>query len=94
MSAGYGAVVDATFLKKRHRDLLRRVASDVGVQFAILDCSAPAAVLRERIAKRIDTGSDASDATVAVLERQLSTEEPLTEEERRTATPDTTPPQA
>jgi len=94
VSAGYGAVVDATFLRKRHRDLLRRVASDVGVQFAILDCSAPAAVLRERIAKRIDAGSDASDATVAVLERQLSTEDPLTEEERRMATPDTTPPQA
>jgi uncharacterized protein len=90
--AGYSAIVDATFLEKRHRDLLRQVASDWGVQFVILDCSEPAVVLRERIAKRIDTGGDASDATVAVLERQLSTEEPLTQEERSMATPDPTPP--
>jgi aminoglycoside phosphotransferase family enzyme/predicted kinase len=94
VTAGYAAIVDATFLKKRHRDLLRQVALDLGVQFAILDCSAPAAVLRERDAKRIGTGSDASDATVAVLERQIATEEPLTPEERRMAVPDATPPQS
>jgi aminoglycoside phosphotransferase family enzyme/predicted kinase len=94
VSAAYPAIVDATFLRKRHRDLLRQVASDLGVPFAILDCSAPAAVLRERIAKRIDSGNDASDATRAVLDRQLSTEEPLTQEERRLTISDATPPQA
>jgi hypothetical protein len=83
--------VDATFLKMRHRDLLRQVATDLGARFAILDCSAPAATLRERIAKRIGTGSDASEATIAVLERQLSTEEPLTREERLLTTSDTLP---
>jgi predicted kinase len=90
-SAGYPVVVDAAFLKKRHRDLLRQVATDLGARFSILDCSAPATVLRERLAKRIGTGGDASEATVAVLERQLSTQEPLTREERLFTTPDTIP---
>lgn len=80
-AAGYVAIVDAAFLRRWQRDLLRRVATDLKVPFVILDCSAPAAVLRERVARRLQQGRDASEATLDVLEQQLSTEDPLAEEE-------------
>ena len=40
-------------------------------------------MLRARVAARAQAGSDASEATAAVLERQLETQEPLGEDERR-----------
>ena len=79
--AGYPVVADAAFLKRAQRDLLRAVASDLAVPFVIADCTAPEAVLRERVAQRLTRGGDASEATLAVLERQLATDEPLTAEE-------------
>jgi uncharacterized protein len=82
-AAGYVAVVDAAFLERWQRDLLRNVAADLQAPFAILDCSAPADVLRERVARRLEQGRDASDATLEVLEHQLSTSEPLAIEETR-----------
>jgi uncharacterized protein len=87
--SGYRAIVDATFLTRTQRDLLRQTASQLGVPFAILDCSAPAAILRERIVVRIQKGGDASEATLDVLERQLATAEPLTVEEQRMTLPAT-----
>jgi predicted kinase len=42
-------------------------------------------VLRQRIAARAAAGADASEATTAVLERQLAAQEPLGEDERRDA---------
>ncbi len=82
-TAGYVVVVDAAFLKRQQRDLLRRVAADLHVPFTILDCSAPADILRQRVAERSRSGHDASEGTLAVLEQQLATEEPLTGEERK-----------
>jgi predicted kinase len=80
-AAGYVAIVDAAFLKRRQRDLLRRVAAELGVPFSILEYSAPADVLLERISRRLRNGQDASEATPEVLELQLAAEEPLTAEE-------------
>jgi aminoglycoside phosphotransferase family enzyme/predicted kinase len=81
-SAGYVAIVDAAFLKRRQRDLLQRVAADLDAPFSILDYSAPADILRQRVARRLRGGRDASEGTLEVLEQQLMTGEPLTEEER------------
>ena len=48
----------------------------------ILDLTAPEAVLRERVMSREAAGLDPSEAGVAVLARQLASQEPLTEAER------------
>jgi len=77
VSAGYSAVVDATFLKRAQRDLMRNVARDLHVPFVIADCSAPMPVLQERVARRLEHGHDASEATLDVLAEQLATQEPL-----------------
>jgi aminoglycoside phosphotransferase family enzyme/predicted kinase len=81
VSAGYTAIVDAAFLERWQRDLLRDVAADLHVPFAIADCSAPEPVLRERVMKRFERGRDASEATIDVLEHQLAHADPLSSEE-------------
>src|SRR5580765_67085 len=84
--SGYTVVVDAAFLKRWQRDLLRAVASELGVRFVIADCSAPPSVLRERVVRRLERERDASEATLDVLASQLATEEPLGPDERHLST--------
>ena len=84
--AGDTVVVDAAFLKRWQRDLLRTVADDLGVRFVIADCAAPQSVLRERVIRRLEHDRDASEATLDVLASQLATEEPLGPDERSLST--------
>ena len=81
----FNAIVDATFLRRAERWELRQVAAFNGARFAILDCTAPAEELRRRIAARDTAGRDASEATFAVLEHQLATQDPLDRAERRSS---------
>jgi hypothetical protein len=82
---GEHAIVDATFLRRRDRLAFRQLAAANAARFAILDCTAPEAELRRRIAKRERAGRDASEASLAVLEQQLAEHEPLDRAERRSA---------
>ena len=45
--------------------------------FAIVDCHAGMPLLRERVGARQASGTDASEADVAVLERLVDVDEPL-----------------
>jgi predicted kinase len=82
LDAGWSVIVDATFIARWQRELLREQAQSRGVALHILDFQAPAATLRERILKRTQLGNDASDADIAVLQHQLDTEEPLAIDEQ------------
>ncbi len=81
VEAGWSVIVDATTLKKWQRSLFRELAEQLGVPFHVLCYTADEEVLKSRIVARLETGEDPSDATVAVLERQLSEVEPLEESE-------------
>jgi predicted kinase len=74
-------IVDATFLRAEERAEFRALAARRGARFAILDCAAPEAVLRERIAARAAAGRDASEATTTVLDHQLASRDALSSEE-------------
>jgi aminoglycoside phosphotransferase family enzyme/predicted kinase len=74
---GWPAIVDAAFLRREERDRFRTAAAKQGLAFRIVSCSAPPAVLRERVSRRAEESTDASEATVAVLEKQTSWIEPL-----------------
>ncbi len=74
IDGGFPVVIDATFLRKNQRQLFKRLAHELGVDFHIIDCQAPVEQLRERIRNR---RFDASEATVEVLERQIESREPL-----------------
>jgi len=83
--AGYPVIVDAAFLRSAERHSFEALATELRVPFSILDCSAAPATLRRRVAERDAAGTDASEAGLAVLERQLATHEPLDADERRAA---------
>lgn len=85
VGAGYTAIADATFLVRAERDRFRALAAELGAKFAIVSCGAAVSVLKERLERRAGLGRDASEADVAIMERQRQTEEPLTEEEMRSA---------
>jgi len=73
-------VIDAAFLRRAEREEFRKLAARLAVPFRILECTAPAEILRQRVEAR---KGDASEATVAVLEKQLLWFEPLTADEAR-----------
>ena len=69
ISAGYNVIVDAAFLKKEQREPFKFLAKRLNVPYVILEITAPADVLRQRIVER---KNDVSDADLAVLNHQLS----------------------
>ena len=76
-------IVDATFLRHAQRAHFRALAQELGVPFTIVSIAAPHEVLRARVTGRAAHGSDASEATLAVLERQIAVHEPLSADELR-----------
>jgi predicted kinase len=82
IQAGFTALVDATFLQRAQRDTFRRLATQLGVPFTILNFRAPEETLRRRVARRRAQADDASEADLAVLHGQLAAQEPLTAEEQ------------
>lgn len=82
LTAGYPVVVDATFLRKKQRDPLRRLASKFKVPIVILDFDVPEAELRRRIHKRAAEGPSLSEANIAVLNAQLGERQPLDASEK------------
>ena len=84
LESGMNVVVDATCLHRWQRTLFRQCAEETHAEYRILHCTAPETVLRARIEARRD---DASEANLAVLDRQLETVEPLDEDEQDLTVP-------
>ncbi len=85
LDSGYDVLVDATFIARARRARFHALARAHGAGFAILFLDAPVEVLRERVARRLAQGRDASEANLAVLERQHAARECLDETEQRFA---------
>lgn len=84
LHSGSPAIVDATFIKQKQRELFSRLAEELQVQLIILDFPLSEETLRKRIEQRIQGETDdASEATVEVLDYQLRHSEPLTGAEER-----------
>ena len=66
--AGYSVIADAVFADLSAREAIEQVARQSGVPFTGIWLEAPAEVLRARVSAR---SRDASDATAAVVARQL-----------------------
>jgi len=78
LEAGITVIVDAAFLKYEQRRPFRELALKKHMPFIILEFSAAAETLRQRIKAR---EHDVSDADLSVLEHQLATSEPVHESE-------------
>jgi hypothetical protein len=68
LAAGHAVVIDAVFAREEERAEIEAIAREKGVAFRGLWLEADAATLKSRVEAR---RGDASDATVAVVERQL-----------------------
>jgi hypothetical protein len=95
LRGGESVIVDAAFLKRDERRRMRELASAMSTPMTILHCVSPPEVLRARVAHRAESGRDASEAGVAILERQPGFWEEFADEERAHAvTVDTSAPGA
>ena len=81
LDAGRTVVVDATCIKRWQRDRLAAVALDRGVPLIWVVFDLPTEAVLARLATRQAAGGDPSDASVAVVRRQLAASEPLASEE-------------
>jgi aminoglycoside phosphotransferase family enzyme/predicted kinase len=82
LAAGWPVIVDAAFLKRAERDSFSALAARLGIGFSILASEAAPDELRRRLLAR---SGDASEATVAILDRQLAWFEPLSAAEQAVA---------
>ncbi len=83
LAAGWSVIVDAAFLERARRDAFRGLARKAEVAFFIVAPQARPAQLRARIRGRLAKGRNASEATIAVLERQLARIEALGADEQQ-----------
>ncbi|WP_041447449.1 AAA family ATPase [Thiocystis violascens] len=82
LANGYDVLVDATFIARERRERFMYLARKHRAAFAILALDAPIEVLRQRLMRRLELGNDASEADLAVLERQLALRQCLSEAEK------------
>lgn len=78
LKAGYPIIVDAAFLNEEKRELFKALANKLNVDFLILSIQAELDVLRDRLRNRKD---DISDADTAILEKQITSSQPLSPDE-------------
>lgn len=82
LEAGYSALVDATFLKRSQREAFLGLARNQERPLVILSLEATVDQLRDHVTQRQAAGVDPSEASLDILERQLRTREPLSDQER------------
>lgn len=83
LDAGYNVIVDATFLQQNQRQTFQQLADVKNVAFHILNVTARTETLQQRIMQRAGQRSaDASDADLAVLQKQLNSIEEFTADEK------------
>ncbi|MCI0504931.1 MAG: AAA family ATPase [Gammaproteobacteria bacterium] len=83
----WNVIVDATFLQQAQRNRFRQLAAEHNVKFVILDCRADEKILKQRITTRALQATEVSEATLQVLERQLETAQPFTDDEQQYVVP-------
>jgi aminoglycoside phosphotransferase family enzyme/predicted kinase len=87
LQSGWGVILDATYLKLATRTSALEIAQRFGIPFHIIDMHCPDALLRQRLQTRAKAGGDPSEATLAVLNAQQASAEPLSDAEKAKALP-------
>ncbi|MGD9645264.1 MAG: AAA family ATPase [Pirellulales bacterium] len=76
LAGGEAVVLDGTFLAAADQQRTAEIASARGLPALVVNCRCPADVARERIARRLATGDDASEARPELLDAQQALDEP------------------
>ena len=77
LEAGFAVLIDAASLRRWQREMFYEVAAQLHVPWRIISCHADDATLRRRIVAREQSGGDASEADLAILEHQQLNNDPL-----------------
>ena len=77
LTAGYPVILDAAFLARWQRQPMQQLADKLGTPLRIVDCTADIDTLRDRVNARTALGDDVSEATLAVLESQITSHDPF-----------------
>lgn len=83
LESGLNVIVDATFLKRGHRERFIGLADELALPVLILDFDAPEATLHARVAARSRLKGVLSDADLSVLQAQRQQADALSHSERR-----------
>jgi aminoglycoside phosphotransferase family enzyme/predicted kinase len=67
---GRTVILDASFKRRADRDRAVALANRLGVDHYVIECICPEAMARERLARRMDGGTDASDGRWEIYQRQ------------------------
>ena len=83
LNAGLSVIVDATNLQLWQRNFIQDVADENGVPMVIADCQASMSLIESWIHQREDEDHDASDASFEIVDAQIHSQDPLTEDEQK-----------
>jgi hypothetical protein len=72
-------ILDASFLRRQHREEARTLAQRTGVRFLAVECLAEESLVRERLQLRRSAVWSPSDGRWEVYQAQLEKAEPLSE---------------
>jgi aminoglycoside phosphotransferase family enzyme/predicted kinase len=81
LTARFHVILDATYLKRAERDAARKIASGGNWRCVVLSCQAAPEELRRRVAHRFQSGTDAAEADLRVLEQQFQWVEEIADNE-------------
>jgi uncharacterized protein len=76
---GEGAILDATFGQKAHREKIVRLAEKHGVPLVLIHCVASDETTEKRLAQREAEGKDVSDGRWEIYSKQKAAFEPINE---------------
>ena len=79
--SGFSVIVDATFLKTNQRELFINLCQQLSIPLSILSISSSELNLAKRIKDRLKTMNNVSDADLTVLDSQIKTQQPLSDDE-------------
>lgn len=79
LDRGQGAILDATFQRRAHREAALQFAAKHAIPVALIHCQSPEALVRERLRKRAAEGRDLSDGRWEIYVAQRSAFEPILE---------------
>jgi len=82
LNAGFGVIVDATFLHADTRAPFARLAAEAGCRWRIVACEAEREVLETRLDERRCDEHNVSEADAEIMCRQLEQLQPFTDGER------------
>lgn len=85
LAAGFPVLIDAACLQRWQREMFYALAAQLAVPWRIISCRADDATLRRRIVAREQSGGDASEADLAILDHQLRHNDPLSAAEQDAA---------